>query len=107
MTFLIDVSAEYINTSGGRAADARDALISGNVDIISYGTINFITYMENGMPLRLLGKPIATQYKLYSNSTKINSMQDIPANGKISVSSIGGGVDLSLRFAAKKEFNNP
>jgi NitT/TauT family transport system substrate-binding protein len=101
------VSVEYVNTSSGRAAEARDALISGNVDIISYGTINFITYLENGVPLRLIGTTISTQYKLYTNSVEINSMQDIPSNGKISVSSIGGGVDLVLRFATNEEFGDP
>jgi ABC-type nitrate/sulfonate/bicarbonate transport system substrate-binding protein len=82
-----DVKVEWSNVRS--AADIRDAIVANKVDVGSFAGANFISAIDNGLPLTLLANALYAPTKLYSNNTAITSIDDIDADTVITLKGIG------------------
>lgn len=86
-------------TTLAAAAEIRDGIVSGNIDIGAYAFPSFIIGEENGLPLRMVSSVGGTPIKLYSNDETIQSLSDFSSEDKIAV--VGLGSMLHIAFLAE------
>ena len=82
-----DVIVEWSALQSG--LNMRDAMVAGSVDIAAPASSFVIPAIENGLPLRIISNGTSGNARLISTKEHINSVSDLTANSRITVSSIG------------------
>lgn len=77
------VTVEWIQLTSG--VDARDALISGQIDIGGLALINYISAYENGLPLTLLSYHGSMPVNIFSNDPEITAMDKFTETSRIAI----------------------
>jgi len=91
------VSVEWTSITSG--ADQRDAIIAGQLDITAMSIIQFLSSIENNLPLTLLSSSAAQNVFLYSNNEQIKRFEDITTSTKIAIT--GRATNMELAFFLK------
>ena len=105
-----DVSVEFINIQA--SPDARDALVSNNLDIALLPMPTFIAAIENDLPLVMLSTTVVQSCIVFGVEPNIRSMDDLNAQSKIALISKGGAFHLALmletlfRYGDAERFEN-
>lgn len=86
-------------TTLAAAAEIRDGILSGNINIGAYAFPTFIMGEESGLPLKMLSTVGGTPIKLYSNDETIQDLSDFNSEDKIAV--VGLGSMLHIAFLAE------
>jgi NitT/TauT family transport system substrate-binding protein len=101
---LGDVKVEWVTFGGG--ATANDALLSGNVDLISGGVAPAVILWDKTKgAARLLAALDRSPLVLNSSNPSVNGIRDFTEKDKIAVPSVKVSIQaLTLQIAAAKEF---
>lgn len=99
-----NVEVEWTGMTSG--SEKRDALVSGSIDIGEIAVLNIATALQNNIPLVYLAYHGAGMFKIYARDPSIQSMEDIDAAHKVSVSSIGTGPHTAFLLAAQKDLGD-
>jgi len=99
-----DVAVEWVDIPSG--PDARDALVSGQIDIAVMSGTFVISALENDLPLVLLSNTIFQTGNLYSANPDIKSIDDIKAEHKLYTITVGNIMHLSLMLIGKENYGD-
>ncbi len=102
----IKLSAQYVTFGGGGAA--TDALLSGNVDVVTTGASNMLLLWDRtrGQVKGLAGSS-ATPMWLLSNNPAVKSLTDLKPTDKIAVPTVKvSSQAIILQIAARKLFGD-
>lgn len=88
------------------ASDMRDALVSGDLDIICTSLPTFITAYENGMPLQLISFAGSVPIGLYGNDPDIASLSDFDSNDRLAAKSKGNNGHIAFLIACQLELGD-
>lgn len=98
------VTVKYTGLLAG--SEQRDALISGNTDIVVMSVAFLASGLQNGLPMAYLAYTGANLYQIYTRNPDIKSIADINASHKISASAIGGSPHMALLAAAANDLGD-
>lgn len=88
------------------ASDMRDALVSGDLDIVCTSLPTFITAYENGMPLQLISFAGSVPIGLYGNDPDIASLSDFSATDRLAAKSKGNNGHIAFLIACQSELGD-
>jgi len=88
------------------ASDMRDALVSGDIDMVCTSLSTFIMGYENGLPLRLVSFAGGVPIGLYGNDNDINSLSDFSLDDRIAAKSKGNNGHMAFLIACQEELGN-
>lgn len=88
------------------ASDMRDALVSGDLDIVCTSLPTFITAYENGTPLQLISFAGSVPIGLYGNDPSIVSLSDFDSNDHLAAKSKGNNGHIAFLIACQLELGN-
>ena len=91
-------------TDIANAADQRDAIVAGRVDIAGVAVPNVITALDNGLPLVIISAAAGSPVYMYSNNPDIQKFQDINAETRISLVTKGNAPHLAFLAKCKDVF---
>lgn len=88
------------------ASDMRDALVSGDLDIVCTSLPTFIMGYENGLPIELISFAGGVPIGLYGNQEDIRSLRDFEELDRIAAKSKGNNGHIAFLIACKDELND-
>lgn len=94
-----DVKINYVEMSS--AADIRDALASGTIDIATPALTAFIAAYENNMPIQLISNYGSAQVCMYGNND-INSITDFEEGDLIAIKGLNTNPHIALLAYCKE-----
>jgi NitT/TauT family transport system substrate-binding protein len=100
-----DVSVEWTSISSG--ADQRDAIMAGQLDITAMSIIQFLSSIENDLPLALLSSSAAQNVFLYSNNEQIQRFEDITTSTRIAITGRATNMELAFFLRSAEAFGDP
>ena len=88
------------------ASDMRDALVSGDLDVVCTSLPTFILGYENGLPLQLISFAGSVPIGLYTNDASITSLSDFTATDRIAAKSKGNNGHIAFLIACQQSLGN-
>ena len=88
------------------ASDMRDAIVSGDLDIVCTSLSTFIMGYENGLPLQLISFAGGVPIGLYTNDDSIGSLSDFTDSDRICAKSKGNNGHIAFLIACKEELGD-
>lgn len=88
------------------ASDMRDALVSGDLDIVCTSLPTFILGFENGLPLQLISFAGSVPIGLYTNDPSINSLSDFQSTDRIAAKSKGNNGHIAFLISSQQALGN-
>lgn len=98
------VSVEWVNMTS--ASDMRDAVVSGDLDVVCTSLPTFIMGYENGLPLELISFAGGVPIGLYTNDNDINKLSDFCNDDRICAKSKGNNGHIAFLIACKEELGD-
>jgi NitT/TauT family transport system substrate-binding protein len=99
------VEVTFENIEG--AANIRDAIVTGNIDIASNSGGTVISCVENALPIKVLSAAACQPMKVYTVNPKINSVQDLKNAERITINAISSNSHYALMMMCKDLFGDP
>ena len=88
------------------ASDMRDAIVSGDLDIVCTSLSTFIMGYENGLPLQLISFAGGVPIGLYTNEDSISSLMDFSDSDKICAKSKGNNGHIAFLIACREDLGD-
>lgn len=93
-------------SSVATSTEIRDGMLTGDINIASPAVSTTISALENDIPFRILSYMCTPVYKMYSSHDDIQSVDDIGAEDRISITGYSGSMHLAFLAYCKEHFGN-
>lgn len=98
------VTVEWVTMTS--ASDMRDAVVSGDLDVVCTSLPTFIMAYENGLPLELISFAGGVPIGLYTNDESITNLNKFSNDDRICAKSKGNNGHIAFLIACKEELGD-
>jgi ABC-type nitrate/sulfonate/bicarbonate transport system substrate-binding protein len=99
-----NVSVEWARMDS--AADIRDALVGGKIDIALSNYTTFAIAADKKLPLTLVSNGYNILADVFTNDPQYRTIDDFNQNDKILIASLGSTYEFAMKLVCKETFGN-
>lgn len=93
-------------TSVATSTEIRDGMLTGDINIASPAVSTTISALENDIPFRIISYMSTPVYKMYASPERIQSIDDIGPEDRISITGYSGSMHLAFLAYCKEHFGD-